>query len=121
MLSNCLAVGLGGLLGSVLRYLLSLFPIKETTLFPIRTFAINLLGCAAIGLIAILSTRNKSVDPRLVLFLKVGTCGGFTTFSTFALESADLIQKGHPFTACLYILLSIVCGTGAIIFLYGNT
>ena len=117
MLLNCLAVGLGGLLGSVLRYLLSLFPIKESTLFPIKTFVINILGCTAIGLIAVLSTRNKSFDSRLLLFLKVGICGGFTTFSSFALESVDLIQRGHPFSAFLYVLLSIALGTGVIILL----
>ena len=110
MLLNCLAVGLGGLLGSVLRYLLSLFPINESTLFPIKTFAINILGCTAIGLIAVLSTRNKSFDSRLLLFLKVGICGGFTTFSSFALESVDLLRGGHPWIAFAYISASVIFG-----------
>ena len=117
MLLNCLAVGFGGFLGSVLRYLLSLFSVKEATIFPVKTFVINILGCAAIGLIAALATRNKSFDTRLLLFLKVGICGGFTTFSSFALESVDLIQSRHPFTAFIYVLLSITLGTGVIILL----
>ncbi len=114
MLLNCLAVGLGGCLGSVLRYLLSQFPVRETTVFPVKTLAVNLLGCFAIGIIAALGEKGTSIDPRFLLFLKVGLCGGFTTFSTFALESGDLMQNGHPWAAAAYISASVIFGIGVL-------
>lgn len=110
MLLNCLAVGFGGFLGAVLRYGIGLFPIKESTLFPIKTFAINLLGCFAIGLVTALAAKSRNLDPRMVLFLKAGLCGGFTTFSTFALESGELLRGGHPWIAFAYVSASIVFG-----------
>ena len=110
MILNCLAVGFGGFLGAVLRYGIGLFPVKESTLFPIKTFAVNLLGCFAIGLIAALAAKNRNLDPRLILFLKVGLCGGFTTFSTFALENGDLLRSGHPWIAFTYIASSVFLG-----------
>ena len=112
---DCLAVALGGALGSVLRYLIGLIQFKEQTLFPIKTFAINVLGCFLIGLIAALSLKSSNLNPRLVLFLKVGICGGFTTFSTFALESSNLLKNGHPGIAALYMFLSIAVGIGFVL------
>lgn len=91
---NCLAVGLGGFAGAVLRYLIGLIPTGETMIFPVKTFCINVIGCIVIGAITVLAAK-LSVPPRMILFLKVGVCGGFTTFSTFALESSDLIRDGH--------------------------
>ena len=58
---------------------------------------------------AALASRN-SLSPRLALFLKVGICGGFTTFSSFALESQQLVDKGVPVTAALYMGLSLLLG-----------
>lgn len=112
---NCLAVALGGALGSVLRYLIGLIPVKEQFLFPIKTFVINILGCFVIGLIAALSLKSNNLNPRLVLFLKVGICGGFTTFSTFALESTTLLKNGHPGIAAVYMILSISVGIGFVL------
>ena len=63
MFLNCLAVGFGGFLGAVLRYGIGLFPVKESTLFPAKTFAINLLGCFAIGLITALAAKSRSLAP----------------------------------------------------------
>ncbi len=107
---NCLAVALGGALGSVLRYLIGLIPVNERFLFPIKTFAINVIGCFAIGLVTALALKSNNLNPKLVLFLKVGICGGFTTFSTFALESSNLLKNGHAGIAVLYIFLSIAIG-----------
>ena len=114
MLSNCLLVGAGGCIGAVLRYLAGLIRISETAIFPYRTFAVNLLGCLAIGIIAALVEKNTMADPKLILFLKVGICGGFTTFSTFGLETVDLINTGHPGIAFLYVVLSVLLGTALI-------
>lgn len=103
---NCLAVGLGGFAGAVLRYLIGLIPTG-------KTFCINVIGCIVIGAITVLVAK-LSVPPRMILFLKVGACGGFTTFSTFALESSDLIRDGHMGIALCYVLLSVLVGVLAI-------
>ena len=111
---DVIAVGLGGFIGAVLRYLIGLIPMNETTTFPIKTFVINILGCVAIGCIAAVSAKNTELNPRMILFLKVGICGGFTTFSTFALETTDLIRNGHTGIAFLYAVLSLVIGCAVI-------
>ena len=113
-MTNCIAVGLGGFIGATLRYLIGLIPVCEITLFPVKTFFINIAGCIAIALVAMLASKGSIPNPKLVLFLKTGICGGFTTFSTFALESATLMKSGHPKVAFLYMLLSIFVGVGAI-------
>ena len=113
-MTNCIAVGLGGFIGATLRYLIGLIPVCETTLFPVKTFFINIAGCIAIAFVAMLASKGSIPNPKLVLFLKTGICGGFTTFSTFALESATLMKSGHPKVAFLYMLLSILVGVGAI-------
>jgi CrcB protein len=105
---NCFFVGLGGFVGSVLRYLVSLAPIRHESGFPIITLGINVLGAFLLGLIMAAAGRNSGIDPRTLLFLKVGVCGGFTTFSTFALEAHTLISGGKPAVALLYMLLSVV-------------
>lgn len=112
---NCLLVGLGGFIGAVMRYLVGLIPIKNPEQFPINTFVINIVGALAIGVIAFYAAKNQSLDAKLVLFLKVGICGGFTTFSTFSLETASLIKNGCLLTAVIYIILSVVLGTLAAI------
>lgn len=109
---NCLVVVLGGGIGACLRYLIGLIPLKEPFTFPVKTLVINLLGCFVIGLIAVLAVKNSSLSPKTVLFIKTGLCGGFTTFSTFALETETLIKTGHIGLALLYVTLSVVAGVG---------
>ncbi len=109
---NCLIIALGGGLGACARYLIGLIPMKEPFVFPIKTLFINLLGCFVIGLIAAIATKNISLSPRTVLFIKTGFCGGFTTFSTFALETETLIKTGHIGLAILYAALSVIVGVG---------
>lgn len=111
---NCVFVGIGGFIGSVLRYLAGLIPIEPSNGFPVKTLVINVLGSFALGLIAAAAAKNASLDPKLVLMLKVGVCGGFTTFSTFAYETQGLMQNGHTWLALVYVLLSIVLGVAAI-------
>ena len=109
---NCLVVALGGGIGACLRYLIGLVPLKEPFIFPVKTLVINLLGCFVIGLVASLAVKNSSLSPKLVLFVKTGLCGGFTTFSTFALETETLIKTGQSGLAILYVALSVVAGVG---------
>jgi CrcB protein len=106
-LINVFFVGVGGMLGSASRYLLTLLPIKVENSFPVITFAINITGAFCIGLIIALTGKHVNVPPRLVLFLKVGLCGGFTTFSTFSAEALQLIQSGKYLVAFLYMVLSV--------------
>lgn len=101
-------MGVGGAFGTMLRYLMSLIPLRPQNGFPVITLAINIIGAFCIGLIAALAGRNESYDPYLLLFLKVGICGGFTTFSTFSLESAGLLQNGNYFAAVSYMVLSVI-------------
>ena len=106
-----LAVGLGGALGAILRYLISLLPLKGS--FPVWTLLTNLLGAVAIGFIAGASARGRMQDVA-ALFWKTGVCGGFTTFSTFSLEAFSLLENGNRGLGALYILLSIVLCLGGI-------
>ena len=109
---NCLVVAFGGGIGACLRYLIGLIPLKEPFAFPVKTLMINLLGCFVIGLIAALAVKNSTLSPKTVLFIKTGLCGGFTTFSTFALETETLIKTGHIGVALLYVALSVLVGVG---------
>ena len=111
---ECLVVGAGGFIGSVCRYLIGLIPLKEGTIFPIKTMIINIVGAFIIGVIAALALKNNAVNPRLILFIKAGICGGFTTFSSFALETGDLIKSGHMGIALVYGLLSLILGVLAV-------
>ena len=61
---NCLAVALGGAIGSVLRYLIGLIPVKEQFLFPIKTFAINVIGCFVIGLVTALTLKSNNPNHK---------------------------------------------------------
>ena len=111
---DCILVGIGGFIGSVCRYFIGLLPIETNSGFPVKTLAINMIGSFLIGVIAVLASKGKGLNPQLALMLRVGVCGGFTTFSTFAYESTDLIKNGHMMTAFLYIILSIILGVSAV-------
>lgn len=113
-MTACLYVGIGGFIGSVLRYLVGLIPLKTTHGFPLLTLLINIFGAFLIGFISTIALK-KSMNPHLVLLLKTGLCGGFTTFSTFTLESITLHKNGNTTFAVLYIVLSIILGLSAVI------
>ncbi len=111
MLVNCIFVGAGGMLGSVARYLLGLIPVKGAGGFPVTTLLINVLGALLIGALTAWAQRCGAVSAHTMLLLKVGVCGGFTTFSTFALETEQLLQAGRGGAAALYAALSVgLCG-----------
>lgn len=104
-------VGLGGFIGSIARYLLSKYIFSQTgNAFPWATLAVNLLGCFIIGLLIGWFSRNEILSAEYRLFLMVGFCGGFTTFSTFASESLQLLRGGEWLSFSLYAVVSIVCG-----------
>ena len=111
---SCLMVGIGGFIGSVCRYLIGLLPIETNSGFPVKTLIINIAGSFCIGLITALAVKNKGLNEQIVLMLKVGVCGGFTTFSTFAYESTDLMKSGHVAVALIYVCTSIVLSVLAV-------
>lgn len=84
---NFVYVAIGGALGAMLRYSLNYLPVS--TAFPFKTLIANIFGSFIIGMIAGVADI-KGVDDRLSLLLKVGFCGGFTTFSTYSLETVTL-------------------------------
>ncbi len=111
---DCIVVGVGGFVGAVCRYLIGMIPLKEGCTFPIKTFLINIAGSFLIGIVAALAMKTESLDSRTVLFLKVGICGGFTTFSSFALETTDLMKDGKMHLAAIYTVLSVTLGVLAV-------
>ena len=113
-LFDCFYVGFGGLLGTVSRYLLGLLPVRHSSGFPIVTLFINVAGAFLIGVIAALAEKSAGMDPRALLFWKVGICGGFTTFSTFALETQNLLSSGKTPLAFCYAALSVVLCVAAV-------
>lgn len=113
-MTDCLIVAAGGAIDAVCRFLIGKLPIGSSDGFPMKTFIVNVFGCFLIGLVAALALKQFSASPKLVLFLKVGICGGFTTFSSFALETSGLMEKGSYITAASYIILSITVGISAL-------
>lgn len=103
-MTGFLAVAAGGAVGAAARYAVSLIPVKSG--FPILTLITNILGALLIGFIV--GTAEKHEVPAwLMLFLKTGVCGGFTTFSTFSLEALGLMEKKEYAAGALYIILSV--------------
>jgi len=104
---NFLFVALGGALGAVLRYAISLISVK--TGFPVLTLVTNILGAVLIGFIVGLADNREEISGNTVLFWKTGVCGGFTTFSTFSLEAVNLFEKKQYGAGGVYVVLSLAC------------
>lgn len=99
-----LFVGIGGALGAMLRYCISLIPTKTT--FPVLTLITNIIGAFLIGVFVAYGAK-KNISANMMLLLKTGLCGGFTTFSTFSLESLNLFKGGKPLAAIVYGIVSL--------------
>jgi len=109
MFIDMVMVAFGGGIGALLRYLLTFLVYgKDTPAFPYGTLLVNLLGCLGIGLLA--GYFNKHPEPMYLKFFAItGILGGFTTFSTFSLETFNLLAT-HPWQGLLNIAISIIVG-----------
>jgi CrcB protein len=104
-------IGLGGFLGSVSRYIIvKSVNEKVHSLFPYGTLTVNIVGSFLLGIIYMIAMRKIGLSENGRLFLGVGFCGGFTTFSAFAMENFSLIDQKMMGTSLLYISLSVVTG-----------
>ena len=108
-------VGIGGFVGSVLRYVVAYQLSKSTaSAFPYGTFAVNIVGCLLIGVFYSISERYQWLSPEWRIFLTTGLCGGFTTFSSFAYENVKLMESSDYGLLALYSVSSFVLGLLAV-------
>lgn len=109
-----LLVFIGGGSGSVLRYLIGrYFEFSQKDIFS-GTFIVNILGSLFIGIIFGLVEKNHVLSPNQTLLLATGFCGGFTTFSTFALENTTLLKSGNYLQLFFYISVTLIIGIAAV-------
>jgi CrcB protein len=109
MVKTIILVGLGGAIGSILRYLSGWFASKYFQgSFPISTLVINILGSLLIGVFIGVLAKFYPENHPLKFLLIIGFCGGFTTFSSFAVENYNLLQNGNQFSAYIYIIVSVI-------------
>lgn len=115
MVKSIFIVGLGGFIGTVARFLISrYFQINLTSVFPWGTFIVNIVGCLLIGIIYGVSEKSDFMSPEVRLFLTVGICGGFTTFSTLSNDAFLLLREEEWIRFAFYTSFSFFLGLLAV-------
>ena len=110
-MSKLIQLLVGGAIGTVARYALSVFTYRALgSDFPYGTLVVNLTGCFIIGFLAAITEEKFLFGTNIRIFLMIGFCGAFTTFSTFILETANLMKDGETFRALLNVLVSVIVG-----------
>ena len=110
IIKNIAAAGAGSFIGGAARYLVSLAMKSISKGFPWATLAVNLVGCFLIGLLWGVFSKNGTEGSNWALFLTVGLCGGFTTFSTFSKEALAMLQGGNVWGFAGYVAISVIAG-----------
>nr|WP_116707360.1 fluoride efflux transporter CrcB [Actinomycetospora cinnamomea] len=109
------AVAIGGAVGGLARWVVqSLLPAAPGG-FPTATFAINVAGCLLMGVLVVLVTEAREAHPILRPFLGVGVLGGFTTFSSYAVEAHQLLTGRHLGVAALYLVATVLAALLAVL------
>ncbi len=122
MLKQLLLIGTGGFIGSVARFLISRLNTRvEWFSIPIGTLTVNVLGSLLIGFLIGISEKSPVLTVEWRMFLMVGLCGGFTTFSSFSGENLVLLKNGQILPLLLYTGLSIFLGFTAVYLGYIST
>ncbi|MFD3725826.1 fluoride efflux transporter CrcB [Streptomyces sp. NPDC058671] len=110
------AVAAGGALGATARYGAALLWPTPEGAFPWTTFTVNASGCALLGILMVLLTEPPAAPhPLLRPFLGTGFCGGFTTFSTYSLDTQRLLSAGDPTRGLLYLGATVVTALAAVL------
>ncbi len=114
--TNCLVVMAGGALGTLVRYLVSLAALPISGRLPIGTMVINVTGSLLIGFFGTLTLANGRypASDGVRLFVMIGFCGGYTTFSSFSLQTLDLIRAGGAGRAAVNVFASVILCVGAV-------
>ena len=108
-------VAAGSAIGGCARYGIGLAVARRTgALFPWGTFLVNVTGCFVIGLFMAVAAERLTLDPRWRLFIAIGVCGGYTTFSTFAYETSKLIEGRDYLLAAANVAGSALAGLAAV-------
>lgn len=118
IIKNVLLVGAGSFIGGAARYLVSLALKNASKGFPWATLLVNLAGCFLIGLLWGMFSKSATEGSNWALFLTVGLCGGFTTFSTFSKEALMMLQSGNIWGFAGYIGISVIAGIALVAFGY---
>ena len=105
-----LSLAIGGITGTFARYYLSKTIHSSLPNSPVGTLAVTLTGCFLIGIFAVMPAEKSFFGLHVKLLLIAGFCGAFTTFSTFIVEMAAMIQQGHTLRAFAYVMGSVVLG-----------
>ena len=110
ILKNIFMVSCGSFIGGAARYLVSITMKDAGKGFPWGTLIVNLIGCLALGLLWGFFSRNATENSSWALFMTVGICGGFTTFSTFSKEALMMLQAGNFINLLAYVAISVIAG-----------
>lgn len=121
-MGQTIAIALGGSAGAVLRYWMSVWLSRSLgSYLPWATLSINVLGSALMGLLFVLINEKLDLSDEWRLIVLVGFLGSFTTFSTFSLETVNLLQHGRYVAAISYIGLSVLLCVVACLLTIGAT